>query len=110
MQTTRELELDVTADEVWAMLTDPDELASWVGDEVRSAAVVVGERVVSWTWAPDGVESTVEVTLTEIDDRTLVRVVERSASAAGACTVRMDDALLHLELKALAWQHRLARV
>jgi uncharacterized protein YndB with AHSA1/START domain len=108
MQMTRELELDVAADDVWRLLRDPDELAAWVGDEVRGAAVVVGERTVSWTWAPEGVESTVEVTVVEVEERTVVRVVERSAGPV--CSMWVADALLHLELRALTWQHRLVGV
>ena len=110
METCREVELDVAADEAWELLSDPEELAGWVGDEVRGAAVAFGDRSLTWTWAPDGVTSTVEVTLVEVDDRTVVRVVERSASGSALCSVRMDDALLNLELKALTWQQRLVRV
>lgn len=103
----REIVLDTDVEDVWALLSDPDELAGWVGDEVRDARVAWGDRSLTWTWAPDGVESTVEVTLTEVGARTLVRVVERSAGAV--CSLRIDDALLGLELRALTWQHRLVR-
>ena len=76
------IELDAGIDEVWAFLTDPDELAGWVGDEVRGADVdrdAIGRRL-TWTWAPDGVESTVELTVTTDGGRTSVTVVERAAS------------------------------
>lgn len=114
MEMVREIELDHAAADVWRLLNDPDELAGWVGDEIRSADVLVRDHALAWTWSPDGVESTVEVTLTEVDQRTVVRVVERSAAgtptaSARACTKRWDDALLTLELKALTWQHRLVR-
>ena len=111
MQIDRDLELDTPLDDVWHLLTDPDELAGWVGEEVRGVAVVedAGARRLTWSWAPDGVASTVELTLTENGDRTRVHVVERSAATASAraCTLRWDDALLNLELKALSWTHRL---
>lgn len=106
METVREVELDGDVDDVWRLLADPEELAGWVGDEVRGAAVVVGDHALTWTWAPGGVESQVEVTLTRVEERTVVRVVERSARA---CSRRWDDALLDLELKAMTWQHRLVR-
>jgi uncharacterized protein YndB with AHSA1/START domain len=114
MQVIKEVELDRPAEEVWRILRDPDELAGWVGEEVRGAPVTGddGVRRLTWTWAPDGVESTVEVTLTEHDDRTRVRVIERTrglptASARACMAARWDDALLTLELKALTWTHRL---
>jgi uncharacterized protein YndB with AHSA1/START domain len=109
MDIVREVELDVDAGAAWELLSDPEELAGWVGDEVRGASVAVGDRSLSWTWAPNGVESTVEVTLTRVEERTVVRVVERSAGAVCALSTRIDDALLALELKALTWQHRLVR-
>src|SRR4051794_38578045 len=31
----RHLELDVDLDELWQLVTDPDELATWLGDEVE---------------------------------------------------------------------------
>ena len=48
MEVTREITVDVDADEVWRFLSDPEELAGWVGDEVRSAHVRVGEGAVRW--------------------------------------------------------------
>ena len=114
---TREIDLDATAEEVWRLVADPDELAGWVGDEVRTAHVVSddGDRRLTWTWAPDGVESSVELTVVEEGDRSRVRVTERSAgvatASAGACSLtRWDDAFLALELRALTWTHRLVGV
>ena len=113
---TRELELDTPLDDVWRLLTDPEELAGWVGEEVRGVDVAedAAARRLTWSWAPDGVTSTVEVTLTEAGDRTLVHVVEHASgpgatASARACSLRWDDALLHLELKALSWTSRLVR-
>ena len=102
MEVTREITVDADADEVWRLLSDPDELAGWVGDEVRTAAVHVGTDTLTWTWAPDGVASTVELTLVEEGERTTVRVTERRAGAR-ACSIgdAWDDRLLGLELRCL---------
>jgi uncharacterized protein YndB with AHSA1/START domain len=117
MEITRELDLHAPADEVWRLLTDPDELAGWVGDEVRGAPISADgeDRRLSWTWAPDGVESVVEVTVVEDGERTRVHVTERTAgvptASARACSLaRWDDAFLALELRALTWTHRLVAV
>ena len=32
MHVTRDVELPVTVDEAWQLLTDPDELGAWLGD------------------------------------------------------------------------------
>jgi uncharacterized protein YndB with AHSA1/START domain len=117
MEITRELDLQAPAEEVWRLLADPEELAGWVGDEVRSAPVVrdgAGRRL-TWTWAPDGVESTVEVVVVEAGERTRVQVTERTAgvptASARACSLaRWDDAFLALELRAVTWTHRLVGV
>ena len=103
MEVTREITVDVDADEVWRFLSDPEELAGWVGDEVRTAEVRYGEGGVSWTWSPDGVESAVELTVVEEGDRTTVRVTERRASAR-ACSIgdAWDERLFGLELRCLA--------
>jgi uncharacterized protein YndB with AHSA1/START domain len=117
MEITRTLDLDTPADEVWRLLTDPDELAGWVGEEIRSAPVTSDghHRRLTWTWAPDGVESEVEVAVVEVGDRTQVQVVERSAgrpsASARACSLRRwDDALFALEWRAVTWTHRLVGV
>lgn len=112
MSMTRTIELEADIDEVWSFLADPEALAGWVGDEVRAAEVAgdAASRRLTWTWAPDGVESTVELTVTTDGDRTAVTVTERTAGAVSACSVaRWDGALLDLELRALTWQHRLVR-
>lgn len=106
MEISREVTLDATADEVWALLTDPDELAAWVGEEVRAADVAIGTAGLAWTWSPDGVSSSVELTVVETDDGTTVRVTERRTGAiagARACSVgdAWDDRLLGLELRCL---------
>jgi uncharacterized protein YndB with AHSA1/START domain len=86
-EVVREIELDAGAEDVWAVVNDPDELAGWVGDEVRSARFDQpqqvgpedGGRRLSWTWAPDGRESGVELTVIPAGHRTVVRVVETAA-------------------------------
>lgn len=115
MQIRREVSLDASVEEVWRFLADPEELARWLGDDVRAAAVTSDEadRRLSWTWSPNGVESSVELTVTEDGDRSCVQVVERSAGGAAAATcsvARWDGALLDLELRALTRHRRLARV
>jgi uncharacterized protein YndB with AHSA1/START domain len=106
MEITREITLDTEAADLWRLLADPEELAGWVGDEVRSASVHVGESGLTWTWAPDGVASTVELTVVDHGDRTTLRVTERKAgatAAARACSIgdAWDDRLLGLELRCL---------
>ena len=106
MEYFREITLDADADEVWRLLSDHDELAAWVGDEVRGAAIRTGDGVVSWTWAPDGVASTVELTLATEGERTTVRVVEHrpmATAGARACSIgdAWDDRLFGLELRCL---------
>ena len=124
MEVIRELEIDAPADEVWALLEDPDELAAWVGDDVRRAELaplVDGERRRSWRWAPDGVASDVEVAVEEAGERTRVRVVERVAAPAApgpsarasarACVSgdAWDDRLFGLEVRWLTRAHALVR-
>jgi uncharacterized protein YndB with AHSA1/START domain len=106
MEIIREIELDAAPDDVWRLLSDRDELAAWVGDEVRRATVdqLDDGRRLAWTWAPDGVETSVEVELIEVGERTRVRVVERGALAsARACSVgdAWDDRLFGLEVRCL---------
>lgn len=107
MEVTREITLDADIDEVRRLVADPDELAGWVGDELRDASVEFGVDGARWTWAPDGVPSSVEVTFVGDGERTTVRVVERrpgpATSSARACTIgdAWDDRLLGLELRCL---------
>ncbi|MBA2279766.1 MAG: SRPBCC family protein [Acidimicrobiia bacterium] len=113
MEITRELELDASPDEVWELLSDPDELAAWVGDEVRGARLdpaLEGVRRLGWTWAPDGIESEVQVVVEEVGDRSVVRIVERSVTgAARACSIgdAWDERLFGLEVRCLTRQHAL---
>ena len=107
MQVTRTVELGAGIDEVRRFLADPDHLLEWIGEDLRGVAVRTTESGLTWTWANDGVESTVELVVTGDGDAATVSVIE---SAAAACSIaRWDGALLDLELRALSWQHRLAR-
>src|SRR5215211_5921756 len=108
MHVTRSIELDAPLGEVWQLLSNTDELAGWVGEEVRGARVdeVDPGRKLRWTWAPGGRESSVEVTLVEAEGRTVVHVVERassftSSSAMACARCRWADALFCLELSCL---------
>lgn len=113
MEITREIELDAPAEDVWRLLADPDELAEWVGDEVREAEILRrdDDHRLTWIWAPHGVETQVEVELVETGDRTLLRVVERGPfAAARACSIgdAWDDRLFGLEVRCLADRFALA--
>lgn len=113
MQVTRTVELGAGIDEVRRFLDDHEQLLDWIGEELRGVDVTTSDTGLRWTWANDGVESTVELTLDGDGDRTTVTVVERAAAGAPApsCSVaRWDRVLLDLELRALTWQHRLARL
>jgi uncharacterized protein YndB with AHSA1/START domain len=101
----QEIELDADAETVGRALTDADELASWLGDEVdldlrpggggrvvdedgtvRHVLVTdVEPGRVAWHWWVDGGElSTVEITAVPIEVGTRVRIVETVAAASTA--------------------------
>jgi hypothetical protein len=112
MQVTRTVELGTGIDDVRRFLDDPERLADWLGDDLRGVDVTSDGGVLRWTWTSGGVESTVELTATGDGESSTVTVVERAAGGAPAasCSVaRWEGALLDLELRALSWQHRLAR-
>ncbi|MGZ4716045.1 MAG: SRPBCC domain-containing protein [Acidimicrobiales bacterium] len=97
-QLVREVELSAPGDVVWAVLTDPDELAEWLGGEVdltlepgsvgrvtdpdgtvRQVLVTDVEpgRRLGWHWWSDDELSSVELVVEPIDgDRTRIRVTE----------------------------------
>jgi len=98
-QVEREVELSAPVDVVWAVLTDPDELALWMGGDVdldlepgsvgrvtepdgtvRQVLVTDVEpgRRLGWHWWSDDDElSSVELVLEPLDgDRTRIRVTE----------------------------------
>jgi uncharacterized protein YndB with AHSA1/START domain len=110
------VELDAPIDDVWDALTDPDQLAAWLGGEVdldvRPAGTgrvvdddgtvhevlvttVDHHRRIAWHWWDDrnGLSS-VELTIEEVGDATHLRVVEVLVPSTGdservvACTRR----------------------
>jgi len=106
-QIVREVELSAPVDQAWAVLTDPDQLAEWLGGEVDlvlepGAAgrvtdpdgtvrqvlvtdVVPGERVAWHWWSDDDELSSVELVVEpRDDDRSLVRVTETISADLGA--------------------------
>ena len=112
MQVTRTLELGAGIDDVRRFLADREHLVDWLGDDLRGVDVVSDDGSMRWAWTTEGVDSTVELTFAGDAEHTTVTVVERAAGGApaAACSVsRWDGALLDLELRALSWQHRLAR-
>jgi uncharacterized protein YndB with AHSA1/START domain len=104
-QIVREVELSAPVDAVWAVLTDPDELAEWLGGEVdlelepgaagrvtdpdgtvRQVLVTDVEpgRRLGWHWWSDDDElSSVELVLEPLDDdRSRIRVTETITAGA----------------------------
>jgi uncharacterized protein YndB with AHSA1/START domain len=112
--------LDAAIDDVWDALTDPDQLAAWLGGEVQldvrpaGTGRVVDEdgtvrdvlvttvdhhRRIAWHWWDDHNElSSVELTIEAIGDAVRLRVVEVLMPSAGgservvACTRRWTRA------------------
>lgn len=119
----RQITLPAPIDEAWELLTHPDELGRWLGDDValtpvpgaaghlvdadglRRSLVIdevePGSRI-SWHWWPDddptAAPSRVEITLLPSHMGTTVRVVEALPASA---TVRTQASA------AAAWSHRL---
>lgn len=123
----RQVTLPAAPDEVWGLLTRPEDLSAWLGDEVtldptpgaagrvverdggeRSLLVdeVVEGRRLSWRWWPEGDDPSaatrVEITLTPTTGGTLVRVVERAlptptSVARAGSGEAWSHRLLHLE-------------
>ena len=106
MALQRELELDLDPELVWELVTRPDDLAAWLGEEVDlqpvegSAGRVVDEdgtvrrlvvgqvdrgRRVTWDWWEEGdlgTVSRVELTLDPTEHGTRLRVLEVPRPAA----------------------------
>jgi uncharacterized protein YndB with AHSA1/START domain len=125
----RQVTLPAPLDDVWELLTRPEDLGAWLGDDVvldptpgapgrvlerdgTDRSLVVEEvdagRRLSWRWwvageDPDGAASRVEITLSPTTDGTVVHVVERPipASAPPAVTARAMASASN------AWSHRL---
>jgi uncharacterized protein YndB with AHSA1/START domain len=135
MRVERDVVLDTTLEDAWQLLTDPDELAEWLGTPlaldlepggaaayiepdgaVRHAVieqVLEGERL-SFVWwdADEGITSRVVFELTPVETGTKVAVTETRASVAGA-SLRLslgamwDDRLFDLERHCLTRQFTL---
>ena len=125
----REIQLDTSSDELWSLLTDARELATWLGTDVELDPieggigslldgevlrrlvvdeVVPGQRIGFVWWPDDAPEqaSTVTFTIAGDGEQSTLRVVERpvAAGAARACSLTgaealWDDRLLGLELR-----------
>jgi uncharacterized protein YndB with AHSA1/START domain len=122
----RHVTLPAGLDEAWELLTDPDDLAAWLGREVAldptpgAAGAVVDHdgtrrhlvvdevdagRRLAWRWWTDGdaASSRVEITLVPSDGGTEVRVVEQLlpsptvARASAKASEAWSHRLLHLE-------------
>ena len=125
MRVQREVVLDTDREEAWHLLTDPEELAAWLGTPLAfdlrpgGAAAVIepdgtarhavieqvreGECLSFLWWEPDeGTTSRVVFELTPVENGTKVAVTETRASVAGG-SVRLalgamwDDRLFDLE-------------
>lgn len=110
-ESRQQIDLDASVDEVWRSLTDPDELAEWLGADVDLDVVTAGAgritepdgtvrqvlvtdvdpgRRLAWHWWADGGElSTVEFTLEPLVDATRLRVIE-TATGAGTPGIRLQ--------------------
>lgn len=120
----RQVTLPAGLAEVWELLTRPDDLAAWLGDDVvleptpGAAGRVVErdgterrlvvedaktEQRLAWRWWTEGdgpdAGSRVEITLSPTDGGTLVRVIERPLPSAVASVARARVGE--------AWSHRL---
>ena len=122
----RTITLPTDIEEAWRLLTDPADLATWLGDDVvldptpgaagrvlerdgTDRALMVehadeGQRL-TWRWWVDGQDpeltgSRVEITLSPTTDGTLVHVVEQPLPTTTVATVARASA-------GEAWSHRL---
>ena len=109
MRVTRDVVLDCSQAEALELLTDPGELAAWLGRPVDFDVNVLGENRVGFVWSDEGRElSTVEFSFEEADGRTHLTVTETPLRASVAGGIRRlpiganwDDRLLDLELLCL---------
>jgi uncharacterized protein YndB with AHSA1/START domain len=109
MRVTREVVLDCSTAEAWELLTDPEELAAWLGRPVDFELDIVSDERVGFVWSDAGRElSTVEFVVEEVEGGTRLTVTETPMRASVAGGVRRlpiganwDDRLLDLELLCL---------
>ncbi len=126
-QIQRSLELDVEAGELWRLMTDSDELATWLGDEVDIdmvpggggrvlddeierdvlvEQVVDGERI-SWRWWPrdePGAASRVELVITARPGGTRLEITETLIAPPVSAHARL--AVVGSSLSAIRWDLR----
>lgn len=121
----RTVTLPTDVEAAWDLLTDPAELAAWLGDDVvlhpvpgasgrvlerdgTERSLVVDEvdegRLLSWRWwvdgdDPDQAASRVAITLSPTPDGTLVRVTEQLPPTTRVAVARAAAGE--------AWSHRL---
>jgi uncharacterized protein YndB with AHSA1/START domain len=120
----REIVLDAGRSDVWAALTDPDLLARWLADDVEDFEAEAGSQAVfsyedgerreaivervedesvlalRW-WRADGVESRVELRLTDAVAGTRLAVIETPLSAPAWAPAAMVDVSWTPRLQAL---------
>ena len=109
MHVTREVVLACPTDEAWELLTDPDELAAWLGRPVDFELNILGDQHVGFVWSDEGRElSSVEFVVEEVEGGTRLTVTETPMRASVAGGIRRlpiganwDDRLLDLELLCL---------
>jgi uncharacterized protein YndB with AHSA1/START domain len=124
----RGLDMDVAMDELWRMISEGEELATWLADEVdieiapggrgrivdddvtydvEVEEVTIGERVV-WWWTPidppdDAGASRVELTISPTPDGGRLTIVE-SRPAAPVASLSAAGPISRWEVRsALAW-------
>jgi uncharacterized protein YndB with AHSA1/START domain len=131
MRVTRDVVLPVSSDEAWRLLTDPDELATWLGTPVdldmapggaatlvefdgtvRHAVIesIEAERHLGFVWwtEDEGVATTVQFELETVEAGTRVVVTEQArASVAGGIRrlpvgAMWSDRLFDLEFTVLS--------
>src|SRR5262245_61123463 len=117
--------VDAPPEEVWSIVTENDELSTWLGDDAELDPVPGGQgqvvdddgvlrhirvegveegQSIRWTWWPDADEddvSTVEITMVPVEEGTEVRVVETAPVASAAASARWAERALSLELEVL---------
>ena len=106
MRVTKEVVLDCSRAEAWELLTDPGELAAWLGRPVDFELNIVDDHRVGFEWSDEGRELTnVEFVVEEVEGGTRLTVTETAVRASVAGGVRRlpiganwDDRLLDLEL------------
>src|ERR1700704_5811899 len=88
MRVTKEVVLDCPTDDAWELLTDPDELAAWLGRPV-DFELTIDERRVSFVWSDGGREpSEVQFVLEEVDGGSRLTVSETPLRASVAGGIR----------------------